>query len=113
MENTLQLSKTEIRMMEEVFKVFSKYKNKTRKFGLQLVHSHFSIYQDEILYETHDKQTRTLTTTPINKSIAMNALATSWEFKESGKIFVTSLCCDSPPDGPNSPNDPSDDRVNV
>jgi hypothetical protein len=100
MDNTLQLSKSEIDMMKEVCRVFSKYSGKTRQFGLQLVHSHFEMDNDEILYETHNKKSRTLTTRPIKKSASVNALATAWEINKEGEIAVTSLCCTIGPPPP-------------
>ncbi len=103
MKEVLQLSNEERMMMKEVSAVFSKYKGKTRQFGLQLIHSHFPIQQDEILYETHNKKARTLIIKPVKKDKAKDALATAWEVKQNGKIIVTSLCCDSDP--PTRPDD--------
>lgn len=97
MKKSVQLSKTEIKMMNEISQVFAKYKNRTRQFGLQLSHSHFSVGKDEILYETHDKQNRTLITKPVKKNTIANALATTWEINEKGEIKVMSLCCDVNP----------------
>jgi len=93
MNSTLQLSKNERDMMKEISQVFSKYSGKTRQFGLQLIHSHFDIDKDEILYEVHDKQSRTLITRPTKKETIKEALATAWEIDEMGKVLVTSLCC--------------------
>lgn len=100
MENTLQLSNTEIKMLSEISKIFKKYKNKTRQFGIQLCHSHFSINSDEILYETHDKVSRTLLTRTVQKNSIVSALATTWEINNRGEIKVTSLCCDTATDAP-------------
>lgn len=94
MKKELQLNDTEVKMMSEVFKVFSKYKHSTRQFGLQLLHSHFSIQNDEILYEVHNKEKRILTTKPIKKKTIKNALATGWQFDAKGNIKVNNLCCD-------------------
>ena len=94
MKNTLQLSSSELQMLKEVFEVFSKYKNETRCFGIQLIHSHFPLRKDEVLYETHDKNNRTLTTKPTKKSKIKNALATAWEL-DKNHIIVSSYCCES------------------
>jgi hypothetical protein len=102
MDSTLQLSKSEIDMMKEVSQVFSKYSGKTRQFELQLVHSHFAIENDEILYETHDAKTRTLISTPIKKSASIEALATCWEINKAGEIEVTGMCCTIGPPPPPS-----------
>lgn len=96
MQGNLQLNKNEIEMMEEVFQVISKYNGKIRSFGLQLIHSHFPIKTDEILYETHDKDTRMLTVRPIEvTSLSNDALATSWAKDENGTLVVCAFCCDS------------------
>jgi hypothetical protein len=102
MKNSLQLSKTEISMMKEVSEIFAKYKSKTRQFGIQLVHSHFPISPDEILYETHDANIRTMTIKPIKKGESINALVTAWEIKENGVIEAVNLCCTIGPPPPPS-----------
>lgn len=94
MKNVVQLSTEEREMMKEVSAVFSKYKSKTRRFGLQLIHTHFPINKDEILFETHDKKTRILITKPVKKAKAKDALATAWEIKENGKIKIAMFCCE-------------------
>lgn len=95
MKNTLQLSDTELQMMKEVSVVFSKYKKNTRRFGIQLIHSHFPILKDEVLYETHDNSNRTLITKPTKAAKIKNALATAWEFNENFQISISSYCCEA------------------
>lgn len=95
MKNELQLSNTEIKMMNEVYQVFSRYRNQTREFGLQLIHTHFPMQEDEILYEVHNAEKRILTICPLKRSSIKNALATGWQFNNSnGQIEVNNLCCD-------------------
>jgi len=92
---SLQLSKKEYQMMQEVFQVMSKYNTK-RKFGIQLIHSHFPIANNEVLYETHEVKNRTLTQIPIRvDDIDNNALATSWEMTKGKEVAVSCFCCDS------------------
>ena len=96
MRNT-QLTPTELNMFQEVFKVLQKYSNRTRQFGLQLVHSHFHIEKNEILYETHDEIQRTLNIRPINResfSGKSTPLATAWVQNEKGEIEVCMFCCE-------------------
>lgn len=103
MKNELQLSNTEIKMMREVYQIFYRYRNQTREFGLQLIHSHFPIKQDEILYEVHNAEKRILITCPKKRSSIKKALATGWQFNNSnGQIEVNNLCCDvsAPPEAP-------------
>lgn len=97
MKKELQLTDIELKMIGEISIIFSKYKDRTRRFGLQLIHSHFAIQKDEVLFETHDVITRTLITRPINKKEIKDAIATSWEITEQGKIFVSCTCCEGPP----------------
>lgn len=102
MKTKLQLSATEIEMANEVFGVLSKYKGKTRQFGLHLIHSHFPISKDEVLYETHNFHKRTLEIRPVKlKDFKEAPLATAWS-KENGNLRVTMFCCDGPGvnDGP-------------
>lgn len=95
MHTDLQLSSSEIEMMNEVFGVFKKYADKTRSFGLQLVHSHFTIAENEILYETHDEKNRVLTVVPVSlDSLKTKPLATAWQQTENGGITVVMFCCD-------------------
>lgn len=96
MENLLQLSNTEEQMLLEVFNVMSKYKGITRSFGVQLIHSHFTVKPDEVLYETHDVKTRKLFIEPVNSDVFLRPpLATAWQQNESGELVVSMFCCDS------------------
>lgn len=106
MINSLQLSNTEQEMFKEVFAVFDKYKSLTRTFGLQLVHSHFSINDDEVLLETNNEELRHLFVRPV-KVTQLNKipLATSWAKDNNGVIKISQFCCDGPdvgdvPEGP-------------
>jgi hypothetical protein len=94
MQTSLQLSDIEMKMMNEVFEVMDKYKTQTRPFGLQLVHQHFPISEDEILFETHNKRERTLfvSTKKIN-DFKKFPLATAWD-KSKGQVKVSMFCCD-------------------
>src|SRR5438552_462974 len=95
MNTPLQLSNIEEDMMHEVFAVFSKYADKTRKFGIQLVHSHFPMKEGETLYETHDTEKRMLTVTPVAiESFKKAPLATAWQQTERGNIDVCMFCCE-------------------
>ena len=100
MQLPLQLTPEEEKMMQEVFHVMKKHQGVTRKFGLNLLHSHFPIASNEILFETHDKNSRALFIVPIRLSeVKKGLIATSWILTKKGKIAVAGLCCDSePPD---------------
>lgn len=94
MQNGLQLTAPEIQMLQEVQGVFSKYAGNTRKFGLQLSHEHFTLNYQEILYETHDSNKRTLSVKPVLYNLVQDkALATAWQFTDEGEIEITQFCC--------------------
>jgi hypothetical protein len=95
MKNSLQLSSTEETMLQEIFNVVSKYRGKTRIFGVQLMHSHFPLKSGEVLYETHDKKARTLQVQPVKRSHFKQApLATAWHQTKKGEIKVSMFCCE-------------------
>ena len=95
MQESLQLSTSELKMMKEVFQVFEKYAYISREFGVHIIHSHFPVKKNEILYETHDKKERVLKIVPTPLS-AFNKIpaATAWQKSKSGEIKVTMFCCD-------------------
>jgi hypothetical protein len=96
MKKSLQLSKVELKMINEVFEVFSKYKTDTRKFAVQLDHTHFNIGSDEILLETNNTLERTLKVRTVKlKQIGLAQLATAWHRNEHGDIEVCMFCCDA------------------
>lgn len=96
MQTSLQLSSIEEKMFREIFQIFSKYKKGTRSFGVHLVHSHFPISEQEILYESNDKEKRILSISVHNiNEFKSLPLATSWEFSQTGEAKVSMFCCDS------------------
>ena len=62
------------------------------RFGLCLLHSHFDIGDDEILLETCDDETRTLTIRPVKKSELDHddLIFTNWSFDQPGEIQACS-----------------------
>ncbi|RZK12942.1 MAG: hypothetical protein EOO46_01255 [Flavobacterium sp.] len=92
---SLQLSDTECRMLDEIFQVFLRYQNQVREFGIQLVHSHFTINENEVLLETNNKKTRTLQVTTVSKDqLSMDTIATAWQFDNAGQLQVAMFCCE-------------------
>jgi len=95
MENALNLNEVELKMFREISNVLQKYDGKTRKFGLQLIHSHFPLKSEEILHETHDKERRKMLIQPILKNlIPSKAFATAWTLNPSGNPSAVMFCCD-------------------
>lgn len=54
----------------------------TNKFGVILLHKHFEVYEDEVLLETCDNETRTLTIKPVPMKDfqPQNLISTTWRF---------------------------------
>lgn len=75
--------------LKDIRAVFSKHGNMGR-FGLCLLHEHFEMGSDEVLLETHDKQSRTLTMVPVKNDSGMVAKETSWHLmSEDGPVALT------------------------
>lgn len=74
--------------MDEVRAVLSKHGALSR-FGLCLLHDHFPIAGDEILKETCDEASRTLTIKPVKRAALekSGALFTSWNL-ETGEPLL-------------------------
>lgn len=62
---------------------------KLNPFGLSLLHDHFEMAEDEVLKETCDPQTRTLTMSPVkDSSLAGQTTITTMINVETGKPIV-------------------------
>ena len=89
------LSQSEIDLFREVATVMKKYEGKTREFGMCLVHKHFSVNQDEIMHETNDPVTRTLTVKPVKiAEMPAGSHPTQWKVIQGGKAEAVQWCCD-------------------
>ena len=99
----LNLNRTEIKMLKEVSLILKKY-NKDKKFGIQLLHSHFNIDADEILHETNNKVKRQLLTKAIKKNkLPKGSYATSWSLDVKGMPCPLLFCCDGTDNGTGKP----------
>ncbi len=52
------------------------------RFGLTLLHTHFEVSEDEVLVESIDKESRTLTLRPKDLVNAKSAIETSWRLDD-------------------------------
>lgn len=59
------LNETDEHCLKEIKTVLERH-NRTRKFGITLLHSHFAINEDEVFLEHTDVATRTLVSRPIS-----------------------------------------------
>ncbi|EAY26057.1 hypothetical protein [Microscilla marina] len=81
-------------LMHDLHKVLKKH-NAVSRFGVTLLHDHFEIDGDEMLIETHDPQSRTLTIKPYRNSELKepdNLQETSWRFTEEGEAVAMQAC---------------------
>jgi hypothetical protein len=63
---------------------------KLERFGVALLHSHFPLAPDEIMLETSDEKTRTLTLQPVKESEAGdNKVGTIWMLRDGDDVTMT------------------------
>jgi hypothetical protein len=89
-----RLNPSDLTCMEELRDVLLRH-GKLDRFGVTLLHHHFSLNEDEILVESCDEEQRTLTIRPEPRASISHeaALQTSWELKEGGPIMVCNAVC--------------------
>jgi hypothetical protein len=66
-------------------------KRTLNRFGICLLHDHFLMGDDEILVETVNPQTRTMSLQPMRTSQAGPALETAWRFFEGQSMSSPKL----------------------
>ncbi|HST69504.1 MAG TPA: hypothetical protein VLI94_07590 [Solirubrobacterales bacterium] len=72
------------------------------RFGLTLLHSHFDLGPDEVLVETVDADSRTLTIRPLDRSELMrksDPIQTSWRLDGPDNTPIGVLYCHRPKEG--------------
>ena len=79
-----------------------------QRFGVTLLHDHFPVSDDEIMMETVDKATRTLTTRPVKAADhpIENSVETSWRLDSLTGLARCERVCQRPygPNGPHTGN---------
>ena len=101
--------------IEELYSVLEKHDAENR-FGISLLHTHFPVHEDEILVETCDDSTRTMTIKPSPSSEApeTNAVATMWRLQRQGHRVVPLVSCTCvwcTPHGSQAPADQCEDAL--
>ncbi|SFT08699.1 hypothetical protein [Mucilaginibacter polytrichastri] len=90
------LAENEKECLEEIRCILTKY-DKLDRFGITLLHKHFELFNDEILIETTDEETRQQIIQPMKKSdldlIDGSILETSWALKNSETLVVCQRSC--------------------
>jgi len=73
--------------IDEIREVLKKH-NRLDRFGICLLHEHFSLEDDEILKESCDQENRILTLNPVKKAMLNNleTIETSWNLATNQPI---------------------------
>lgn len=77
--------------ISELYALLERYGN-TDRFGVVLLHDHFSVKEDEILLETNDPQARTLHLEVVKREDLSKGKFTSWRLRGAGKVVGLSFC---------------------
>lgn len=98
------LSEKDLACIAAVRKVLEEYGALSR-FGMTLLHEHFTIADDEIMMESVDKANRVLTTRPVKAAEhpIENSIETSWRLDSSTGLQRCERYCQKPY-GPNGPH---------
>lgn len=78
-------------------------KGLTRRFAVQVGHSHFSVAPDEALWEELDMAVPSLTTSVVPLAQVSDDLAVAWRFAETGEAVATAWCAQASVIGLTSP----------
>lgn len=72
-------------VLREIRDVLRKH-NKLGRFGINLIHKHFDIADDEVALETSDEENRTSTIQVLKRAEldGQNSVPTSWRFSDDG-----------------------------
>lgn len=78
--------------MQEIAEVLRR-RDRLERFGVTLMHKHFPVAEDEMLVESCDPQTRTLTIQPVKKAKleGLEYTSTSWHLG-TGEPIVDCKC---------------------
>ena len=88
------LTEADKMLVEELVTVLRKH-DALKRFGLTLLHQHFTIGDDEVLCEDVDVTTRTLTTGPVNTAELQSVphKVTAWRL-DTGRPMMGCVCKD-------------------
>ncbi len=86
------LSETDRQCFREIRDVLEKFGCLDR-FGINLIHKHFPMAEDEVLVETIDAETRTLTIKPLMKAAMPASIETQWQLTEGAALLVCHGYC--------------------
>ncbi|HKP14360.1 MAG TPA: hypothetical protein VJZ91_19725 [Blastocatellia bacterium] len=94
------LSEKDAECLSEIKQVLDKY-GFLQRFGVCLLHEHFTLADDEVMVESCDEETRTLTSRPVKASEIMgHSIGTMWRLDINANISRCIQYCELE-DGPN------------
>lgn len=84
-------------LFRELAHVLAKH-NALDRFGVTLLHTHFPIYEGEVLLETTNRGTREQVIRPVcvDEVQMVGALETSWRLGANGEILMACHCLMTP-----------------
>lgn len=79
----------------EALREVLKQHGKLDRFGITLLHSHFPVYEGEILLETCDPEARTLSIRPVKDSDAelVQSIPTTWRLTDGEEMLRCERTC--------------------
>ena len=81
------LDTTDAACLADVRAVLARH-GKDERFGVNLLHRHFAIGEDERLVEVIDEESRTLTARPMKADELPGAMPSAWQLTEDGPHAV-------------------------
>lgn len=89
-----KLNDSDLKCINQVREILKQHQ-KEDKFGVLLLHKHFDIDEDEIMLESIDLKTRTLTTKPVKTSTLKNSsfIQTVWAFSNEPSLNRSCQSC--------------------
>lgn len=87
-----ELSAEDTPLMQELHEVLQRH-NALRRFGITLLHQHFTLADDEVLVESTNRATRVQTIEPVKIVEVRNldTIETSWRL-DTGKPTMACIC---------------------
>ena len=85
-----ELNSEDLNCLDEIRSVLMRHK-KTERFGVNLLHRHFDIADDECVVEYTDKKNRTLTAV-VEKKSTSQSVETMWRFDTDDTGYCHRMC---------------------
>ena len=86
-----ELNDSDAQCLGEIGEVLRKH-NMTERFGVNLLHKHFDIGENETLMESTDKENRRLIIETVSSEHTERSVQTNWMFVDEGGGHATMWC---------------------